>query len=110
MEEDEKRWKIYIKNKKNKTYTRDNLRYLMNQSYSDWIDNNKNKLLNQLNSSTNFNKFFNKNLLFANKSPLVRHIAYINYENPFKFENNKEKIVPFIFHWYRFKHKVYNNI
>lgn len=95
MEEDEKRWKIYIKNKKNKTYTRDNLRYLMNQSYSDWIDNNKNKLLNQLNSSTNFNKFFNKNLLFANKSPLVRHIAYINYENPFKFENNKEKIVPF---------------
>jgi hypothetical protein len=96
MEEDESRWKIYIKERGNLNLSKNNIRYLSNQSYTEWINNNRNKLLEQLNSATSFDRFFNKSLLFINKSPLIRHVAFINYEkNPLKFEDESEKIVPF---------------
>ena len=96
MEEDESRWKIYVKERGHLNFSKNNIRYLSNQSYTEWINNNRNKLLEQLNSATSFDRFFNKSLLFINKSPLIRHVAFINYEkNPLKFEDDSEKIVPF---------------
>ena len=96
MEENDLRWQEYVKERPHLNLSKNNIRYLSNQNYTEWINNNRNKLYEQLHNATNFYRFFDKTLLFINKSPLIRHVAFINYEkNPLKFEDENEKIVPF---------------
>ena len=96
MEEDESRWQKYVKERPQLNISKNAIKNSTNQTYTEWINLNKNKLVKQLSFATNFNRFFSKNLLLINKSPLVRHIAYINFDkNPLKFEEEKEKIVPY---------------